>query len=703
MANRPVFLFILIYFFLPLSTFADTVDLKSGRSVEGKVVENTDKYVKIEAYGVVLTYYKDEVKNINQNRSHDSSQAQPQVSISGKTRDFWVAYFKANPLPQPAFQLQNPGASIFLDYAQYGEFQNAGEAGFQYVVNDKEGLKEALGEGIYPNDDIYKDPDFQRLNAQGSLKGSRWDILSSKEFQRAFFIWADAGEDPGVKLFFTAKALENAGLIEQAVKAYYATAVFNPDSTGFTKEHFPWPIAPAAISAVKRLCRDYPDLNCELQGASYSVRKADGNDVIIFNPGKIIHKTLEERIKDIPDLAFLPVVQKRGEGKVKIVEYANRHWQMFVDDKPYYVKGITYGPTEIGIGPHSDPHFGDRWMFTDKNKNGLIDAPYEAWIDDGRKPVGDFQLLKEMGINTIRLYVPNSSKTTYDPAMINKPLLRDMYKTFGIRAIMGDFLGAYTIGSGASWDEGTDYTDPQQREKMKAVVRAKVMDLKDEPFVLMWLLGNENNMSGSYKGVNATRTNASSQPQAYAEFLNEVAAMIHEIDKNHPVAVGNVELDLSDYYNKYAQALDVIGVNSYRGAEGFGALFIDAQNKFDRPVLIMEYGCDAYADGKEPGEDRQLNYLKGNFRDLIYNKPGGPGVGNAVGGLIFEYLDEWWKTPGNPEDEHAVLRDGLKLSDVREEWLGIAGQGDGKNSPFERHLRKAYYYFKDNLDKVPDK
>ena len=166
----------------------------------------------------------------------------------------------------------------------------------------------------------------------------------------------------------------------------------------------------------------------------------------------------------------------------------------------------------------SDENFFSRWMLTDKDKDGVIDAPYKSWVDennngrrdDSEKAPGDFYLLKDMGVNAIRLYPDNHPISQYDPTLVNKPLLRELYQRFGIRVMIGDFLGAYTLGSGASWEKGTDYTDPEQCRLMKSVVRAKVMDLKDEPFVLMWILGNENNLPAGYMGVNASRTNAAS-------------------------------------------------------------------------------------------------------------------------------------------------------------------------------------------------
>jgi len=636
-----------------------------------------------------------------------------QDSTSSHVDGFWKDFFQGYPLPKPAFQLKSPGGPIFLDYSQYGEFQNLGQANYRYTITDPQGLREALGEGIFPNNDVLNDPGYVQMKNKGLLTGSYWKYVNSDDPQRAFYIWAQATEDPGVKMFFIAKILQKAGLMQQAVKAYYAAIVFCPHSFGWAADQsFTWYVAPAAMSAIHGLCRDYPELDCELQGDSFDLQNGDDKNlnkhIIKVDPGKIIRKSAEEKIKDIVPLNSLKIVETRGAGQVRLAKYSNGEWQMLVDGKPYYIKGISYWPTEIGLTPEKDPNALDRWMFTDKNKNGIIDAPYESWIDNngqdgGHKPIGDFELLKEMGINTIRLFPPNHPTSKYDPTLLNKPLLRDMYKRFGIKAVVCDLLGAYTQGSGASWEKGTDYTDPQQRANMMEVIKDKVMDLKDEPFVLMWVLGNENNMASRYLGVNATRTNAAEHPEAYAKFINEVAEMIHKIDGNHPVAIGNLELGLIDYYRQYAPAVDILGVNSYRGSDGFGGLFIDIKNKLDKPVLVTEYGCDAYWEKKGPDEDKQLTYLRGNLRDLIYNMPGGPGVGNEIGGIIFEYLDEWWKAPKDPADHHSTADQGeFPFPDGydHEEWLGIVGQGDGKDSPFKRHLRKSYYYFKSVLNTI---
>ncbi len=623
-------------------------------------------------------------------------------------------FMEGEPLPQPAFPLDQPGWGEPLDYEKFGEFQNVGTPQFRFVVKDGENLKQAVGAGIYPNElAITQQPLFHQYKEEGALQGSHWSWLKSDDLQKAFFVWAMAPEEKGAKTFFTAMILEKAGHLIPAIKAYYATLVHFPRSAVWGEDkNFVWYVGPASIEAIRRILRDHPQLGWDLVDASAKVEGGLdtnlSNDVITVNPGRFVRKTLAERHSELPQIEKLKILETRGKGKVTLVQFANGHWQMRVDGKPFFINGITYHPTEVGLGPHNDERFLDKWMFTDKDHNGRIDAAYDAWVDANRNDrqdpdepsIGDFQLLADMGVNAIRFMIPNRNLTEYDPSLINKPLLREMTEKFGIRIIACDLLGAYTQGSGASWEKGTDYTDPEQLRKMKTLVRSKVLDLKDEPFVLMWILGNENNMAADYMGVNATRTNASVHPEAYARFLNEVAAMIHELDPDHPVAVGNIEFNLLDSYAKYAPALDIVGMNSYRGKEGFGSLWEDAKAMFDRPMLITEYGADAYFEGKGEDEDGQLEYDRGNFRDIIFHQAGGPSTGNAIGGVLFQYLDEWWKdTRGDPENHQqteSAFKSPMPDGYDHEEWFGIAGQGNGENSPFKRQLRKTYFFYRDN-------
>jgi beta-glucuronidase len=336
------------------------------------------------------------------------------------------------------------------------------------------------------------------------------------------------------------------------------------------------------------------------------------------------------------------------------------------------------------------------WMLADQNKNGKIDGPYDSWVGaylDGKlvqkgPVVGDFQLLKDMGVNTLRLYHHG----------YNKALLSDLFHTYGIRVIMGDFLGAYTIGSDAEWNTGTDYRDPDQQKRMLESVRQMVEEYKNEPYILFWVLGNENN----YGNANNSRE----VPDVYYAFLNKAAQLIKSLDPNHPVALSNGDVLFIDKAAKECPDVDIFGANSYRGYHGEGDSFWrDVRDEWGKPILISEFGCPAYYRHKSQAEEEKLQaeYLRGNWEDIERNLAGGPGEGNALGGVLFEWMDEWWKAGSPPTFDPAVhdtvgqfagpFPDGWSY----EEWYGIVSQGDGKNSPFERQLRQAYFLFKDEL------
>ena len=50
------------------SAFSETLILKSGQAVEGTIIEETDKYVKIDFLGTPLTYSKEDIKSIDQRK-----------------------------------------------------------------------------------------------------------------------------------------------------------------------------------------------------------------------------------------------------------------------------------------------------------------------------------------------------------------------------------------------------------------------------------------------------------------------------------------------------------------------------------------------------------------------------------------------------------------------------------------------------------
>ena len=587
--------------------------------------------------------------------------------------------------------LYDAGKEEVVDYEKYGEFTNLSSKEYKYVVKDQEGLSRAVGEGIYPNTTSVRwDPNYQKLRKEKRLEGSHWNFVHSPDLEAAFLKWAVSTEPEGVKLYYTGLILEKSGLIKHALKAYYAILVHYPEAVGWTYWHTPWYVGQAAIAKIQFLLRLHPELGLQLTDAR--IRIVNGydnninNDIVMTNPGRLEKAAVraDSIVGKIKKL-FAKISRKKelkktiGSKKVRLVQYQDSSWQVFVEDKPFVVKAVTYSPTKIGQSP--DEGTLGNWMKEDFNQNGKIDGPYDSYKEESPKnPFGDFQLMKDMGVNAIRLY--------HHPKEINKELLRDLYHTYGVRVIMGDFLGKYALGSKAPWNPGTDYRNPEHKKNMLESVRKMVEDSKDEPYVLFWLLGNEN--------VYGVACNADKDPESFFSFANEAALLIKSLDPNHPVVIASGDTLYIDRFAKYCPDIDIFGTNAYRGDYGFGNLWYAAKEETDKPVLPTEYGCPAYAEGlsQQEQEQAQSAYHRAAWADIEFNSQSGEGAGNSIGGIVFEFLDEWWKAyEPRKHDTKGFFTGPFPDGYMHEEWLGIASQGDGVDSPFKRHLRRSYYLY----------
>ncbi len=590
----------------------------------------------------------------------------------------------------PSFKLANRGSEDIVNYKKYGEFEGIGTENYHYIIEDQAGLSKAVGEGIYPNSSsVLRCPGYKEFKQQGRLKGQHWDFINKPEYQANFYKWATASEDRGIKLFYTALALEKSGHIKHAIKAYYALCVNFPKTIGWTYWHTPWYAGQVSMDKVRFLCKQYPEFGWKLYGGYIIVKGGYDdnvrNDIFIVNPGQLVKVKRSQLFDKRRDVSKQKVIKSTGSEHIKLLQYEDKSWQLLVDNKPYIIKGIAYEPSKIGQTP--DQGTLEDWMQQDNNRNSKVDAPYDAWADKNRnniqdadeREVGDFHLLWDMGCNTIRIYHHAS----------NMPLLRDLYKNYGIMSLMGDFIGAYAIGSGASWYKGTDYSDPLQQQNMLDSIKEMVDKYKDEEYVLMWVLGNENNY-----GV---ANNAKKDPVSYYKFVNKAAEFIKSIDPHkRPVVICNGEVKFLDIFAKECPSVDVFGLNSYRGSYGFGHLWLTVKNEVDKPVIITEYGCPAYnmyAD-REQSEAEQAEFLKNCWIDIISNSDG-YGQGNSLGGVLFEWVDEWWKAyEPSLHDTKPLWAGSFPDGWMHEEWLGITSQGSGNDSPYQRVLRKAYYEYK---------
>jgi len=397
-------------------------------------------------------------------------------------------------------------------------------------------------------------------------------------------------------------------------------------------------------------------------------------------------------------VACLSGASFKPKPKVYIRKLKNSHYQLLVERKPYIVKGVCYSPIPIGQN-----HEYDWW--SDPNK---------PWLVDGK-------LMREMGVNTVRVY-----QTGQDPEAVRK-VIRDLYELYGIRTILGHWLGF--------WEYPCPfYADKEFQERIKKEVLETVNLYKDEPGILLWILGNENNYScwGRVNPWSSEEIDKEPDPQKqnimrakiYYSYVNELAGEIHKIDPEHPVALGNGELMGLEVANQVCPDIDLVACIIYRG-KTFGNLFNSLKADFDRPVLFSEFGADSYdAYLNKEDQNMQAFFLESQWRQIYENLANNKeGAGNCLGGTSFEWTDEWWKHNESDaagwkvHDTESNWSNGSYYFDIKakdnknmnEEWFGIvalsgelenAAPAAGEASPCAQGLdkripRKAYYVLKE--------
>jgi len=366
---------------------------------------------------------------------------------------------------------------------------------------------------------------------------------------------------------------------------------------------------------------------------------------------------------------------------IKILRNDQGGYFLLVDDKPFMMKGIGYNPTPIGEGY-------DYYLFTDENK---------PWAIDGK-------LMQEMGINCIRVY---SASKDLDKV---KEFIEYMHNNFGIYTIVSDWLGLWS-------NTYTNYADETFRNQTKDRIIKMVQALKDTKGLLIWNLGNENNytFSGTIGFWTSTEIEQIQDPyqkilkkaEVYYSFVNDLAKEIKKIDTVHPVALGNGEANFLDIAAKVCPDIDALSIIVYRGKK-FGNLFDNIRRFFDKPIFLSEFGCDSYnAYKNEEDQDIQTKFIIAQWQDLYKNTIAGNNPnGNILGGIIFEWNDEWWKhNEGYAKDWkthnlEAGWSNGAYYFDNRaennlnmnEEWFGIVSLSEETEDGVNKRIPKQSYY-----------
>ncbi|HPE55492.1 MAG TPA: glycoside hydrolase family 2 TIM barrel-domain containing protein [Bacteroidales bacterium] len=303
--------------------------------------------------------------------------------------------------------------------------------------------------------------------------------------------------------------------------------------------------------------------------------------------------------------------------------------QILVDGTPYFIKGVCYHPVPKG---------------SNSRDFAILDK--------------DLELMKEAGINTIRVYSPILERSVLDK--ISKA---------GIKVIIGF---GYNQGGNHDILSGTfiDY----------------VNEFKEHKAILFWELGNEYNYHPEWFEGNI---------ENWYLALNNAAIQIHKSDLNHPVATAHGELP-DTLSLAMCTDIDIWGMNVYRWDRP-GSVFKEWSEISSKPMYLSEAGTDSYmtisAMDYQQGENQraQADAITNILDDVLMNSDICSGV------AVFAFNDEWWKAGNNDQQDiggWAPKSTGVPYDGApNEEYWGIVD--------IERNKKKAFEVVKTKYNSIP--
>lgn len=262
----------------------------------------------------------------------------------------------------------------------------------------------------------------------------------------------------------------------------------------------------------------------------------------------------------------------------------------------------------------------------------------------GAGGTGPLDQLAAAGANSVRVW----STDNIDPIL-------DEAHSLGLTVAVGIWLGHER--------HGFDYSDKKQVKDQLEMAREAVLRYKDHPAVLLWGVGNE--MEGFEDG---------DDPRVWSA-VNEVAAMIKEIDPNHPTMTVTAEIGGGriEMVHNQTPAIDIHGINTYGGSASIGER-LEAGGA-SKPFVITEFGpmgpweaptAEWGAPFEQTSTEKAESYRSG-YQKSILDRPG-----KALGAYAFLWGH---KMEGTATWFGMLLEDGSKtsvLDTMSELWTGEA-------------------------------
>ncbi|WP_299887213.1 glycosidase [uncultured Lacinutrix sp.] len=383
---------------------------------------------------------------------------------------------------------------------------------------------------------------------------------------------------------------------------------------------------------------------------------------------------------------FLFIVSVSAQADKVTVKKNSDGMKLTVNGEDYMINGMNWDYVPIGTN-----YSYSLW----KQSDDLIKAALDA----------EMSLLKNMGVNTIRVYVG-----------IQPKWIQYIYENYGIRTMLNHSFGRYGLTINGTWTPVTDYRDTATKELLMSEVTKMAETYNNTPGLLLFLLGNENNYGLFWAGAETEdfpdeeekkKEVGEKRGRPMYKLMNDAAIKMKAIDTSHPIAICNGDLLFAEIVAEECKDVDIYGTNMYRG-KSFGDAFERVKKELNKPIMFTEFGADAF-NALNNAEDQKMQsfFMVENWKEIYENAAGLGKSGNSIGGFTFQFSDGWWKLGQTKNldvhDNGASWSNGGYYLDtengsnnMNEEWFGICAKGptNGRGL-YTLYPRAAYYSLKE--------
>ena len=236
--------------------------------------------------------------------------------------------------------------------------------------------------------------------------------------------------------------------------------------------------------------------------------------------------------------------------------YGHHLWSVTAFSAILFATTSTPVPAEKGLAAAAGPSV---VKMTEQSGAFHLLRNGQRYFINGAGGDGSRELLAASGGNSVRTWGADNLGPVLDEAQKR-----------GLTVTVGIWLGHK--------EHGFDYNNANLVAEQYEKAREAVLKYKDHPALLMWGIGNEMEIS------------AGADNAAVWSAVNNIAAMAHKLDPNHPTMTVVAEIGGNKVKNisRLCPDIDIIGINSYGGGPSVAERYKQAGGV--KPYIMTEYG-----------------------------------------------------------------------------------------------------------------